>query len=79
MCLIKKHKKYQYLYLQEKIDYKKILNDYHDLDTEHWDNLGTGLSEESRESADNFSDKCHKRVGHLQDWLDRINKKYNYA
>ena len=75
MCLIKK---YQYLYLQEKINYKKMLNDYEDLNTEYWDNMGTGLSEELIEKANDFSDECHKRVAHLQDWLNKINKKYNY-
>ena len=65
MCLIKeklKTKKYQYLYLKEKLDLKI---QYYD----HWiDTTGMGseiLSEE-------------KRYKHLQEWLKRINNKYKY-
>jgi len=57
-----KTKKYQYLYLKEKLDLKI---QYYD----HWiDTTGMGseiLSEE-------------KRYKHLQEWLERINNKYNY-
>jgi|DEB0MinimDraft_6_1074348.scaffolds.fasta_scaffold62818_4 tRNA-dihydrouridine synthase len=58
-----KTKKYQYLYLKEKLDLKI---QYYD----HWiDTTGMGseiLSEE-------------KRFKHLEKWLEKINNKYNYA
>ena len=65
MYLIKeklKTKKYQYLYLKEKIDLKE---QYYI----HWtDTTGMGCEILSEE----------KRYKHLQEWLEKINKKYNY-
>ena len=64
MCLTK-HKKYQYLYLRNKIDLRiESLN--------HWlDTHGLG--------NDNAFYDNEKRLDFLSEWLDKINQKYNYA
>ena len=63
MCLIKKHKKYQYLYLKEKVDRYITHLQYVCADSETWSN---------------FDYQC-KRYDFYNDWLNKINKKYNYA
>ena len=72
------HKKYQYLYLLEKIKHKFTDNALHEEKTEHWDSMGTGLSSEHRDYADEQSIKNENRTTHLKQWLNKINKKYNY-
>ena len=65
MCLIKeklKRKKYQYLYLKEKLDFK--IQSY-----DHWTET-TGMGSELLD--------LEKRFKHLEEWLNKINKKYNY-
>ena len=75
MCLTKK---YQYLYLKEKINHKHTLDNYEYLETEYWDNMGSGLSEEHRIEADDENLKKALRTKSLKQWLEKINKKYNY-
>ena len=75
MCLTKK---YQYLYLKEKINHKHTQDEYGYLHTEYWDNMGTGLSEEHRIEADDENLKKTLRTKSLKQWLKKINKKYNY-
>ena len=59
----RKHKKYQYLYLKEKLTSREdALNSYTDYDNNEYYYL-----------------KESKRIDCLNSWLDRINKKYNYA
>ncbi len=60
MCLINKHKKYQYLYLREKIS--AYSSDYNNYEIGHYCFL-----------------PIFNRLDFYSDWLDRINKKYNYA
>ena len=67
MCLIKqklKTKHYQYLYLQEKLTLRENLLIYQD---NH-----DGVNEY-------YYQKESKRLDCLSSWLDKINKKYNYA
>ena len=63
MCLIKKHKKYQYLYLIEKLNHQMRTDMYNEeigfYDPEYEE-------ESSRIFRKNFS------------WLEKLNKKYNY-
>ena len=59
----RKHKKYQYLYLKEKLDTKINYLMY-------IDEMYDSYQEESPE---------HDRIYFYNNWLDRINKKYNYA
>ena len=40
--------------------------------------MGTGLSEEHRTEADDKSLKDQLRTRCLKEWLEKINKKYNY-
>ena len=64
MYLIKKHKKYQYMYLKEKILLREnvlVYQDNHD-----------GINEF-------YFNQEHKRINYLYSWLKKINKKYNYA
>ena len=53
MC--KKTKKYQYLYLREKLSSKDYYNEI------------------------NYCEFLDKRIGFYNTWLDKINKRYNYA
>ena len=62
MSLNKKHKKYQYLYLKEKVDNNITHLQYLCADGETWSN---------------FDDQC-KRYDFYNDWLHKINKKYKY-
>tara|TARA_B110000483_G_scaffold35716_1_gene43718 strand:- start:186 stop:428 length:243 start_codon:yes stop_codon:yes gene_type:complete len=71
-------KKYQYLYLKEKINHQFTNNQLYEETTEHWDSIGTGMSSEHRDYADEQSIKIHVRTTHLSDWLNKINKKHNY-
>lgn len=71
-------KYYQYKYLLEKINHQFTNNQLHEETTEHWDNLGTGMSSEQRDYADEQSIKMHTRTTHLNDWLNKINNKYKY-
>ena len=67
MCLIKqklKTKHYQYKYLLEKILLRENLLVYKD----NYD----GVNEY-------YYDQESKRINCLYSWLDKINKKYNYA
>lgn len=66
MCLIKKHKKYQYLYLKS-----KIKNRISQLDLED-SNTPDGLPDEYY-----YEEK--KRLEKIYIWLFNLNKKYNYA
>ena len=75
MCLTKK---YQYLYLKEKIHHKYTQDQYSNLHTEYWDNIGSGLSLELRTEADDENFKNEIRTRRLKEWLDKINRKYNY-
>ena len=75
MCLIKK---YKYLYLREKIKHQFTNNKLIEETTEHWDSIGTGMSSEHRDYADDQSIKIHVRTTHLSDWLNKINNKYKY-
>ena len=67
MCLIKqklKTKYYQYLYLQEKLTLRENLLIYQD----------------NHDGINQFYfNQEHKRINYLYSWLNRINKKYNYA
>ena len=74
-----KHKKYQYKYLLEKIEHRSTSDDYNHLNLEYNDNLGSGLSSETYESESTYQEKKEKRTKDLSNWLDKINKKYNYA
>ena len=53
MC--KKTKKYQYLYLREKLSARDYYNEI------------------------NYSESLDKRIGFYNTWLDKINKRFNYA
>ena len=64
MCLIKKHKKYQLLYLREKLNCRGETLVYGD----KYEGVNEYLF--SKES---------KRIQFLSCWLEKINKKYNYA
>jgi len=59
----KKLKKYQYLYLQEKVDNKITHLLYVCADSETWVD---------------FEDQC-KRYDFYNYWLNKINRRYNYA
>ena len=59
----KKLKKYQYLYLQEKVDNKITHLQYVCSDSETWID---------------FEDQC-KRYDFYNYWLNKINRRYNYA
>ena len=76
MCLIKK---YQYKYLLEKIEHRRTNDAYNSLNLEYYDNLGSGLSSEIYELESTHQEKTEKRTKNLSNWLDKINKKYNYA
>jgi len=75
---VRKNKKYQYLYLKEKINHRNTKDQYSNLHTEYWDNLGSGLSLEHRTEADQENEKSEERTNHLIKWLKKIKKKYNY-
>ena len=62
MCLTK-HKKYQYLYLQQKLETKIEHENYFCEMYDCWDDFS----------------KEHDRVVLYSKWLDKINKKYNYV
>ena len=67
MCLIKqklKTKHYQYLYLQQKLETKIEHENYFYEMYDCWDD---------------FQQKQHDRIVFYSKWLDKINKKYNYA
>ena len=61
----KKLKKYQYLYLLEKIQRKWL--DYHN-------NI-----ERFNLKNDYYMKQIEKRILHLHKWIDKINRRYNYA
>tara|TARA_R110002020_G_scaffold50070_1_gene141918 strand:+ start:566 stop:787 length:222 start_codon:yes stop_codon:yes gene_type:complete len=61
MSLIKKHKKYQYLYLKYKIQQKQ--------EKMYWYNDHCGFDTEKEDA----------RLDYIWDWLETINKKYNYV
>ncbi len=71
-------KKYQYLYLKEKINHQFTNNKLYEETTEHWDSIGTGMSSEHRDYADEQSIKKENKTTHLKQWLDKINNKHNY-
>nr|BAR28068.1 hypothetical protein [uncultured Mediterranean phage uvMED] len=60
MCLIKKHKKYQYLYLQEKLNTFTTQEALYDIGHSGFIPI-------------------FNRIRFYYNWLDKINKKYNYA
>ena len=82
MCLIKeklKTKKYQYLYLQKKIDFIEMEDR---LDTESTlfnEELGTSLSNEEWKKFEENGIKIICKIKKYRKWLDKINRKYNYA
>jgi hypothetical protein len=51
----KKLKKYQYLYLKEKLSSKDYYNEI------------------------NYSESLNERIGFYYKWLEKINRRYNYA
>lgn len=51
----KKLKKYQYLYLKEKLISKDYYNEI------------------------NYSESLNERIGFYSKWLEKINRRYNYA
>jgi hypothetical protein len=63
VCLIKKHKKYQYKYLLEKISLRENLLVYQD----NYDGVN-----------DDFYNQESKRIFCLYSWLEKINKKYKF-
>ena len=75
----KKQKKYQYLLLKEKINHRNTKDEYSNLNTEYWDEIGSGMCEEQRTECDEANEKSEERTSHLKQWLDKINKKYKYA
>ena len=75
---MQKQKKYQYLYLKEKINHRYTDNEYSNLNTEYWDSLGTGLSDETLKLSQIDQLEKENRTMHLRLWLNKINKKYNY-
>ena len=77
MCLIKKHKKYQYKYLLEKINQRWL--QYHRY-MSGYKYFGTNVSNQDWYKDDlNYLKQIEKRLLILTQWLERINKKYNYA
>ena len=72
-------KYYQYKYLLEKIRHRYTNDEYDCLNTEYWDNMGTGLSSESLELAEVHQAKQSNRTTHLNNWLYKINSKKNYV
>lgn len=77
--LLDKSKKYQYLLLKEKINHRNTKDEYSNLNTEYWDEIGTGMCKEQRTECDEANEKSEERTAHLKQWLDKINKKYNYV
>jgi hypothetical protein len=71
-------KYYQYKYLLEKIRHRYTNDEYDFLNTEYWDNMGTGLSSESLELSEIHQAKQSNRTTHLNNWLYKINNKYKY-
>ena len=61
--LLNKSKKYQYLYLQQKIETKIEHDNYFCEMYDCWDEIET----------------IAERNDFYKNWLDKINKKYNYA
>ena len=53
--MLKKTKKYQYLYLREKLSARDYYNEI------------------------NYSESLDQRIGFYYRWLDKINKRFNYA
>ena len=79
MCLIKKHKKYQYLFLLKKIDFIEI-EDRLDTETTLFnEELGTSLSDDEWKKFQENGNKIICKIKKYRKWLDKINKKYNYA
>ena len=79
MCLIKKTKKYQYLYLQKKIDFIEMEDR---LDTESTlfnEELGQSFSKKEWEKWEQNGIKIIRKIQKYRKWLGKINKKYNYA
>ena len=77
MCLIKKHKKYQYKYLLEKINQRWL--QYHRY-MSGYEYFSTNVSNQDWYKDDlNYLKQIEKRLLKLTKWLQKINKKYNYA
>ena len=74
MYLIKKHKKYQYKYLLEKINQRWL--EYHKSYDVHYEHFGTDVSNQDDYY---YLKQIEKRLLILTQWLEKINKKYNYA
>ena len=55
LIMLKKTKKYQYLYLREKLSARDYYNEI------------------------NYSESLDQRIGFYYRWLDKINKRFNYA
>jgi CO dehydrogenase/acetyl-CoA synthase alpha subunit len=82
VCLIKKQKKYQYLYLQKKIDFIEMEDRFDTENTLLNDQIGmvTELSNEKdyKEWEENGI-KIICKIKKYRKWLGKINRKYNYA
>ena len=79
MCLIKKHKKYQYLYLKAKIDFIEM-EDLFDTESTLYD-MEIGKKWEEKEYKE-WEDKGFKlifKIKKYRTWLGKINRKHNYA
>ena len=79
MCLIKKHKKYQYLYLKSKIDFIEI-EDRLDTESTLLDiEIGKELSKKEYKEWEDKGIKLIFKIKKYRTWLGKINRKYNYA
>mgnify|MGYP003121259026 CR=1 FL=1 len=75
----KKHKKYQYLYLQKKIDFIEMEDRFDTESTLFNEELGQSLSKEEWEKWEQNGVKIICKVRKYRTWLNKINRKYNYA
>jgi hypothetical protein len=72
-------KKYQYLYLQKKIDFIEM-EDRLDAETTLFnEELGTSLSDEEWKKFQENGIKIICKIKKYRKWLGKINRKYNYA
>ena len=82
MCLIKKTKKYQYLYLQKKIDFIEMEDRFDTENTLFNDQIGMVTELSNEKDYKEWEEKGLKlifKIKKYRTWLDKINKKYNYA
>ena len=82
MCLIKKHKKYQYLYLKSKIDFIEMEDAFNTENTLLNDEIGmvTELSDKKYyKEWEEKGFKLYAKIKKYRIWLGKINRKHNYA